>query len=319
MYNVYRRSHSRPPARRRPRLKRISKFAAHSLQPASALGCLAAGARMGGSVDCGDCASPVLGIIVVVAGSVAGLFCQLRLQDRATRASRLTSTTGAATLGQSLIGPGETSLNAAGEKLLPEKAKPTRLQSLDAVRGLNVMLMILADNSVSINQSWIDHSPWDDVHLADWVMPLFLFMVGVSMAFSTQKYSGPGLKWKVLSRTLKLFVIGCLTQGANIQMNGEGVDLQSMRLPGILQRIAFAYGVVSLMKLGLPVWTVAGLRRPYPGSFEDAPAPSSSRHLRVFLHYAAHWAVALSFLFAHICIMLFLYGAETSFFGVILY
>ena len=54
------------------------------------------------------------------------------------------------------------------------------------------------------------------VHLADFVMPLFLFMVGVSMAFSMKKYSGPGLKWKVFSRTAKLFALGCLTQGADI-------------------------------------------------------------------------------------------------------
>ena len=153
-------------------------------------------------------------------------------------------------------------------------AAAPRLQSLDAVRGLNVLLMILADNSVGINQAWLDHSPWDAVHLADFVMPLFLFMVGVSMAFAMRKYSGPGLKWKVLRRTAKLFVLGCLTQvrrrrrampvyigtrcdrnqresiadnaalvrsqGADISRGGRGVDAHNMRVPGILQRIAFA-------------------------------------------------------------------------------
>ena len=121
------------------------------------------------------------------------------------------------------------------------------------------MLMVFVDNVGGWFQGWIDHSPWDVVHLADFVMPLFLFMVGVSMgvpppisapatttvtyarllllfrlrrfsfrcsiyisltcacaalaAFSMKKYTGPALKWKVLSRTIKLFVLGCLTQG----------------------------------------------------------------------------------------------------------
>ena len=56
------------------------------------------------------------------------------------------------------------------------------------------MLMVFVDNTGGWFQGGIDHSPWDVVHLADFVMPLFLFMVGVSMAFSMKKYGGPGLK-----------------------------------------------------------------------------------------------------------------------------
>ena len=53
-----------------------------------------------------------------------------------------------------------------------------RLQCLDAARGLNVMLMVFVDNCCDFKSvKWIDHSPWDVVHLADFVMPLFLFMV----------------------------------------------------------------------------------------------------------------------------------------------
>ena len=52
--------------------------------------------------------------------------------------------------------------------------KKERLLCLDAVRGLNVMLMIFVDNVGSRWNSWIDHSPWDVIHLADFVMPLFL-------------------------------------------------------------------------------------------------------------------------------------------------
>ena len=187
------------------------------------------------------------------------------------------------------------------------KKKSERLQCLDAVRGLNVMLMVFVDNVGGWFQGWIDHSPWDVVHLADFVMPLFLFMVGVSMAFSMKKYSGPALKWKILWRTIKLFVLGCLTQGANIWLGGDGVNMAQLRIPGILQRIAFAYFVVAMMKLFLPVYTIRGfvLR----GQWEDAPR----NRLAIFSHYTLHWVVAFAFFFLYVGIMLFAHVPSWSY------
>lgn len=53
----------------------------------------------------------------------------------------------------------------------------------------------------------MDHSPWDDITFADFVMPFFLFMVGVSMSISFRKYreglvakvgrvGGGGMSWQ---------------------------------------------------------------------------------------------------------------------------
>jgi hypothetical protein len=50
-----------------------------------------------------------------------------------------------------------------------------RLKSLDAVRGLNIMVMMFVDDADPFSFS-IDHMPWNGVRLADFVMPLFLFM-----------------------------------------------------------------------------------------------------------------------------------------------
>lgn len=44
-------------------------------------------------------------------------------------------------------------------------------------------LMILVDDAGGIFPA-INHSPWDGVTLADFVMPFFLFIVGVSLAFA---------------------------------------------------------------------------------------------------------------------------------------
>jgi predicted acyltransferase len=49
-----------------------------------------------------------------------------------------------------------------------------RLQSLDAVRGLNIIVMMFVDDTPFDS---LDHAAWDGAyHLADFVMPLFLFM-----------------------------------------------------------------------------------------------------------------------------------------------
>lgn len=55
-----------------------------------------------------------------------------------------------------------------------------RLASLDVFRGLTVALMILVDDAGGILPA-INHSPWNGVTLADFVMPFFLFIVGVSL------------------------------------------------------------------------------------------------------------------------------------------
>jgi hypothetical protein len=198
-----------------------------------------------------------------------------------------------------------TPARAAPGKQVEKKAVRERLQCLDAVRGLNVILMMFVDNAGNLSEYWIDHSPWNGIHLADFVMPLFLFMVGLSMAFSMKKYGGPGLKWKILSRTLKLFVLGCLTQGADwigaFGSGSTGIDLAGLRIPGILQRIAWAYCVVALMKLWLPVYTRNGFVPASAGKWEDAP-----RHrFAIFAHYSLHWAVAFGFFFLYVGIMLF--------------
>ena len=134
-------------------------------------------------------------------------------------------------------------------------AKKERLVSLDAVRGLTVVVMIFVDYIGDWMES-VNHSPWNDMTLADFVMPFFLFMVGMSMSMSFRKYKA-GLLQKVITRTAKLFLIGIATQaGAKFPAIGFlGFNLMTVRVPGILQRIAWAYFVVSLMAMYLPKLT----------------------------------------------------------------
>ncbi|GLT51252.1 hypothetical protein SLA2020_246910 [Shorea laevis] len=79
------------------------------------------------------------------------------------------------------------------------KQKSKRVATLDAFRGLTIVLMILVDDAGSAYPR-IDHSPWNGCTLADFVMPFFLFIVGVAIA----------LALKVQSLTLNLVFLICI-------------------------------------------------------------------------------------------------------------
>ncbi|RZR72241.1 hypothetical protein BHM03_00011534 [Ensete ventricosum] len=81
-------------------------------------------------------------------------------------------------------------------------------------------LMIFVDDAGALFPS-INHSPWDGVALADFVMPFFLFIVGVTLAI-THKLCAQGVTNKAVAtrksvlRALKLFVVGLLIQGMQL-------------------------------------------------------------------------------------------------------
>ncbi|RZC81125.1 hypothetical protein C5167_043711 [Papaver somniferum] len=132
--------------------------------------------------------------------------------------------------------------------------KPPRLVSLDVFRGLTVALMVLVDQAGGIIPS-INHSPWNGVTLADFVMPFFLFIVGVALALAYKKLPcRVDATKKAVLRALKLFVIGILLQGGylhGINSLTFGVDIQKIRLLGTLQRIAIAYLLTAVCEIWL--------------------------------------------------------------------
>jgi predicted acyltransferase len=65
------------------------------------------------------------------------------------------------------------------------RRKTERLVSLDVLRGATIALMIFVDFCGESTPA-VDHSAWDGVRLADFVMPSFDFIVGVSLVMSMQ-------------------------------------------------------------------------------------------------------------------------------------
>ncbi|KAI8026973.1 Heparan-alpha-glucosaminide N-acetyltransferase [Camellia lanceoleosa] len=134
-------------------------------------------------------------------------------------------------------------------------SKTTRVASLDVFRGLCVFLMMLVDYGGSIFPI-IAHSPWNGVHLADLVMPFFLFIAGVSLALGYKRVSDRvDATQKALLRALKLFFLGVLLQGGylhGITSLTYGVGIERIRWMGILQRISIGYIVAALCEIWLP-------------------------------------------------------------------
>ncbi|KAF8926204.1 hypothetical protein BGZ52_005936, partial [Haplosporangium bisporale] len=57
-----------------------------------------------------------------------------------------------------------------------------RLQSLDILRGVTIVLMILVNTQGAEPFVQLTHPAWFGFHLADWVFPNFIFMVGMAVA-----------------------------------------------------------------------------------------------------------------------------------------
>ncbi|CAN0878712.1 Heparan-alpha-glucosaminide N-acetyltransferase, partial [Linum grandiflorum] len=133
----------------------------------------------------------------------------------------------------------------------PEKQKSKRVATLDAFRGLTVVLMILVDNA---GESYprMNHAPWNGCNLADFVMPFFLFIVGVAIALALKRVPKKSdAVRRVLTRTLKLLFWGLLLQGGYSHAPNDleyGVDMKLIRWCGILQRIALVYMIVALIE-----------------------------------------------------------------------
>lgn len=133
-----------------------------------------------------------------------------------------------------------------------------RLLSLDAFRGLTIAAMIL----VNYPGSWAEvyppllHAPWDGLTPTDLIFPFFLFMVGVSVAFSYSKRLAAGvpksrLVAKVIWRAVKIYALGMalyVTVQA-VSKNTLMLDPTQFRYVGVLHRIAFVFLACGLLFL----------------------------------------------------------------------
>ncbi|MCF8260957.1 MAG: heparan-alpha-glucosaminide N-acetyltransferase domain-containing protein [Melioribacteraceae bacterium] len=125
-----------------------------------------------------------------------------------------------------------------------------RLISLDVFRGITIAGMILVNNPGDWGNIYpaLRHAEWNGCTPTDLVFPFFLFIVGVAITFSLSKRKNEGeshqkLIKQIFQRSIILFVLGLILN------TFPYFELDTIRIPGVLQRIAVVYLVSSILFL----------------------------------------------------------------------
>lgn len=126
-----------------------------------------------------------------------------------------------------------------------------RIVSLDVFRGLTIAGMILVNNPGSWSHIYapLRHAEWHGWTLTDLIFPFFLFIVGVAMTLSfaarmKRGESRGALLRHVLERSAIIFGLGLFLHAFPF------FRFATLRIPGVLQRIAVCYLFASLVVLG---------------------------------------------------------------------
>lgn len=139
--------------------------------------------------------------------------------------------------------------------------KYQRLESLDVLRGFDLFCLVALEVILyplegAVTAPWFHSIMWGFTHVEwegfsswDLVMPLFMFMSGVSIPFALSRYkSMPDKKtviFRLFKRVLLLWIFGMICQGNLLALNPHKIYLYS----NTLQAIAMGYLVAAVLFL----------------------------------------------------------------------
>ena len=138
-----------------------------------------------------------------------------------------------------------------------------RLESLDVFRGATIAAMMLVNNPGTSDFVYpqLRHAEWHGWTFTDLVFPFFLWIVGVALTLSSAKRVARGeskslLMLHALRRSVIIFALGLFLSGFPF------FNLHTLRIPGVLQRIAVCYLVATIIFLNTRVrgqiaWTAS--------------------------------------------------------------
>ena len=144
---------------------------------------------------------------------------------------------------------------------------PKRLESLDALRGFDLFLLVGLEAVMhaldgTIDTPWFDRLMWCFTHV-DWegfsswdlVMPLFMFMSGITIPFALARYKREGSRGeayrRIIRRVVLLWIFGMICQGNLLGLDPDRIYLYS----NTLQAIAMGYLISSVLYLNTSVKT----------------------------------------------------------------
>jgi predicted acyltransferase len=144
----------------------------------------------------------------------------------------------------------QAAVHTTGAPPLAEASQPGRLVSLDVFRGITVMAMILVNNPGSWGHIYapLEHAHWHGCTPTDLIFPFFLFIVGVSLVYALDSArQHPETHGRTMLRILKraaiLYGLGLFSALF------PSFDFSTVRIPGVLARIALVFLVCGIVFL----------------------------------------------------------------------
>jgi predicted acyltransferase len=124
------------------------------------------------------------------------------------------------------------------------------LECIDIFRGLTMAFMLLVNNPGNPENipGQLAHASWNGITVADLVFPFFIFIMGVVVPVSINNRLAKGtsktaLIIHIVVRSSEIFLLGLFLNGFPL------FDLTTIRIPGVLQRIAVVYLFSALLYL----------------------------------------------------------------------
>lgn len=179
-----------------------------------------------------------------------------------------------------------------------------RLVSLDVLRGFD-MFWILGMEEVGAaiahasKAPWakfigqqLDHAEWAGFHFLDLIFPMFVFISGMSVVFSSEKAVATlgrgGAAWKIVKRSVILYLLGVFIYGGLAR-----VSHPDARWLGVLQRLAICGLAGGLAYLYIPrkgrVILTAALLLGYWALMRFVPVPGFGAGDFAEGHNLANW------------------------------
>ena len=165
-----------------------------------------------------------------------------------------------------------------------ENQQPQRLESLDVLRGFDLFMLVGLETAIHQLASAVDtpsfhsfmwcftHVDWEGFSPWDLVMPLFMFMSGITIPFALSRYKHTNNQTSVYRRILKrvilLWIFGMMCQGNLLGLDPNRIYFYS----NTLQAIAMGYLIASVLYLHTRIRTqiivAAGLLLGFWGAME---------------------------------------------------
>ena len=140
--------------------------------------------------------------------------------------------------------------NIPAARTADQASRAGRVISLDVFRGLTIAAMILVNDPGSWDHIYapLEHAEWNGWTPTDLIFPFFLFIAGISMTLSFASRASRGVTRApvarhIVRRSALIFAIGLFLNGF------PTFDFHSIRIMGVLQRIALCYLAGGLLYL----------------------------------------------------------------------